>query len=239
MLVSTPAIVLYYTKYSDTSIILHLFSKSLGRQSVFVYGIKGKKTNKLSLFQPLYLIDSIIDFKPNRSVQVLKEQKLSPPLHNISSDVSKSTIALFIAEVLSKSIREESADENIFSFLNTSIKVLNEVEQGVGLFHIAFLVKLSRYLGFGIEEAPNSLLYYDLKKGKSVSEKPHHEFYISTAYFKMLHRILQSGYHELSEIDISVKDRNVLLQALVQLYEIHAINFNSFKSYNILKEVFY
>ncbi len=238
MLVSSSAIVLYYTKYSDSSIIVHLFSESLGRQSVMVYGIKGKKTNKLALFQPLYLIDTVIDFKANRGVQVLKEQKISPPLYNITNNVIKSTIALFISEVLYKCLREESADKSVFSFLMTSVKVLNEIEQGVGLFHIAFLVKLSRFLGFSPEESKISFLYYDLKSGKAVSARPHHEFYISYEHYKKLIKIYNSGYHQLAEIETNKNERDIFLKAIVQLYEIHALNFNTFKSYNVLKDVF-
>lgn len=239
MLVSTSAIVLYYTKYSDSSIIVHLFSESLGRQSVIVYGIKGKKSNKLASFQSLFLIDAIIDFKANRSIQVLKEQKINPPLHNIAGDVVKSTIALFIAEVLHRCLNEESPDKSIYSFLEASIKVLNEMENGVGLFHIAFLIKLSRYLGFSPEESTSSFLYYDFKLGKSVSTKPHHHFYLDSRDYKTLIEIYELGYHQLSEYSIGKNDRDRLLQAVVQLYEVHAINFNSFKSYNVLKEVFY
>ncbi len=239
MLVSTPAIVLFYTKYSDSSIIVHLFSESLGRLSVIVYGIKSKKTNKLAQFQPLYLIDAVVDFKPNRSIHVLKEQKINPPLYNIANNVIKISIALFVTEVLHKCLHEESADKSIFSFLKTSIKVLNEMEQGTGLFHLAFLVKLSRYLGFGLEESATSFLYYDLKLGKAVSKKPYHEFYIAANHFKKLLEIYDTGYHQLSEIDINKSERDKLLLGVVQLYEIHAVNFNSFKSYGVLKEVFY
>jgi len=238
MLLTTKAIVLYYTKYSESSLIVHLFAESIGRISVIVYGVKGKKQSKLVSFQSLYLLDCVIDFKANRNVQVLKEHKINPPLINITSNIGKSTIAMFIAEILFKCLREESADEQLFSFVSTSIKVLNEMEKGVGLFHLAFLIKLSRYLGFGPDENLSGYNYYDLKTGRGLLAKPPHDFGLQIDLYKKLIDIYKVGFNELEAINITFHEREQLLQAIIQLYEIHAINFNTLKSFSVLKEVF-
>lgn len=238
MLLTTKAIVLYYTKYSDSSIIVHLFTEGAGRVSVIVYGVKGKKQSKLVAFQSLYLLDCVIDFKANRDIQVLKEHKINPPLINITSDIAKSTIAIFLAEILFKCLKEESADEQLFSFVETSIKLFNEMEKGVGLFHLAFLIKLSRYLGFAPNENLSGYKYYDLKTGRGVVAKPPHDFGMEIGLYSRLIKIYKGGFRELESINISFHEREQLINAIIQLYEIHAINFNSLKSFSVLKEVF-
>lgn len=238
MIVSTRAIVINYTRYSDSSIIAHLFTESLGRVSVMVYGMKNKKQNKLVAFQSLFLLDIELDYKPNRNIQVLKEHRISPPLMHLTGHVIKSSIALFLAEILNKSLKEEAADTNIFSFLQTSVEVLDQMDEGIGIFHLSFLTKLSRYLGFSPDENNSNSNYFDIKTMLGTQIKPSHKFYLNEDGFKHLILMYNTGYDELSNIKLSIKDRNELLEAIIQIYEVHSINFNTLKSFEIFKQVF-
>lgn len=238
MLISTQAIVINYTRYSDSSIIAHLFTSKLGRISVMVYGIKGKKKNKIAAFQPLYLLDIELDYKPNRNIQVLKEHHINPPLINLSGDVIKSAISLFLAEIIHKCLKEEASDYQVFSFLNTSIKVLDEINEGMGLFHLSFLMKLSRYLGFSINSGDAIYNYFDIKQMTGKTQKPVHSFYVSGEMFNKLLNLYSMGYNELNQLKYTVNERNELLEVIIKIYELHAINFNTLKSLEILKTVF-
>lgn len=238
MLVSTQAIVLYYTKYSDSSVILHLFTAHQGRVAVMVHGIKSKKQNKCTAFQSLFLIDTVIDLKPNRNIQILKEFKVNPPLHQLSSDIAKTTVALFLAEVLSKCLREETAENHLFEFIKTAILLLNELDQGISVFHMAFLLKLSRFLGFSPHIEPGPIKYFDVKRSVPVKDKPAHDFYLSgTAYSKLID-LLETPLGKITGITTNKDERDILLKAVIQMYEIHAINFSGFKSYQIMHDVF-
>jgi len=238
MLDSTQAIVLYYTKYNDSSVVLHLFTAQHGRLAVMVHGIKSKKQNKCASFQSLFLLDTIIDFKPNRNIQTLKEFKVTPPLYQLSSDISKTTIALFIAEVLSKCLREENAEKHLFEFIQTSILLLNELDKGISVFHLAFLLKLSWFLGFSPYVETGVVKYYDVKRSKPVLDKPAHDFFLSgTDYHKMID-LLELPLGKLPELVMTKSERNSLLNAIIQMYEIHAINFSGFKSHQVLHDVF-
>ena len=55
MIISTKAIVLRKINYSDSSLIVDVFTELEGRKSFFIKGILGKKKTKLknSYFQPL------------------------------------------------------------------------------------------------------------------------------------------------------------------------------------------
>lgn len=238
MLSGTSIIILSYTRYSDSSVIVHALSEHFGRISFMVYGIDSKHRGKLSAFQPLYLLDIQLYFKPSRSLQKLKEHKISPPLFNLTSDIRKSTLALFIAELLSKTIKEEFADKSLFNFLQTAIQFLDELEHNLSIFHLVFLLKLSRYLGFAPESNFSDKLYYDYKDGMHVYNKPYHQYYLNRSDFNTCIILLEANFSELNKIKISTTQRNDIIIALLNLYEIHILNFNSLKSYPILKEVF-
>lgn len=238
MLLSTKAIVLRLNKYSDSSVIVQLFTKDAGRVSVMVYGIKNKKKSKLTAFQSLYLLDVVIDLKHNRSIQILKEHKLSPVLVNLSSSPAKISIALFLSEFLTKCLQEESADKQTFDFLYTSIKILNEIEHGIGIFHLAFLIKFSKYLGFNPTENNEDFNFYDFKKNKGLITKPSHSFFVNRSEFNMLNLLLNTPYNKLNGIKLLATERDKLLKTIILMYELHAIHFSSIKSFEILKQVF-
>lgn len=238
MLIKTKAIVLKYNKYSDSSFIVQLFTEQKGRMSVMVYGIKNKKQSKLTYFQPLFLLDIVIDFRANRSIQVLKEYKLSPPLVNLNNSNSKMAVSLFLSDILNQCLQEETSELSTFEFLSTSIKIFDHLEEGVALFHIVFLIKLSKYLGFSIAHVNNHFNYYDLKSGKFLAEKPFHRFYTNRFVFEKIHSLGNLPYNELYATKLSHNQRDEILETLVSMYELHAINFRSILSFEVLKQVF-
>jgi len=238
MLSGTSIIILNYTRYSDSSIIVHGISEQYGRISFIVFGIGGKYKSKLSAFQPLYLVDAQLYHKASKGLHKLKEYKINPPLHNLTADIRKSTLALFIAELLNKTIKEEFADKSLFNFIKTSILLLDELEHNLAIFHLVFLLKLSRYLGFAPEADLTNALYYDYKDGIPVNTKPHHNYYFNQTNFQTCIALLNANFSELHTLEISTKQRNEILDALMNIYEIHILNFNSLKSYPVLKEVF-
>lgn len=236
MITQTDGIVLNYTKYSDSSVIIHALTQRYGRQSLMVHGIGKSKQHKLAYFQPLFLVDFQLYFKPGQ-IQKVKEFKLNQPLHGISHNVYKNTIALFIAEILYRSVKEEYADETLFTFLKTSILILDQLEKGLELFHLAFMVKLARRLGFMADEKTDKP-FYDLKEGLGIQEKPRHPIYLEGPFYNLLIDFLHTPFAELEKITVPLEQRTLLLEATVILYEHHLLNFKSIKSYPVLKEVF-
>lgn len=236
MLTHTEAIVLNYTKYSDSSLIVHTLTSHYGRQSLMVHGIGKSKQNRLGFFQPLFLLDIHLYFKPGQ-IQKIKEFKLLIPLQELSQNVYKNTIALFLSEVLYRCVKEEFADDQLFGFVKTSILIFDEIKSGIPLFHIAFMVKLARRLGFMTDEKIQKD-YFDFKEGHEIDFKPPHDFYIGKEGHNILIELLHQPYTELENLSVTLIQRNYLLDAVVLLYEHQILNFKAIKSYPVLKEVF-
>ena len=78
----------------------------------------------------------------------------------------KSTIALFLLEVISKSIREHEKNEDMFEFIYDSLCALDSDEKLNPDFHLLFLVHFSRYLGFSPHENYSEKMpFFEMSEG--------------------------------------------------------------------------
>jgi len=91
MLEKTKGIVLHSIKYSDSGIVVHLYTSKFGRQSALIRGVGKKKTGKHNImFQPLSFLEMEMYYKSSREMQLLKEFSLLHPFYNLYSDIRKS-----------------------------------------------------------------------------------------------------------------------------------------------------
>ena len=237
MLVNTSAIILNYIKYSDNSVIVKALSEHYGRISFMVYGVNSKK-NKLSAFQHLFILDVQIYYNADREIQKLKEFKINPPLLSLTSDIRKSTLAMFIAEVISKAVKEEHRDADVFNFLKTSILFLNELTDNLSVFNLIFLLKLSRLLGFS--DFSNELIagFYDYTDGTVINVKPYHNHFLTKNDYELCRELMQANFNSIKNITLNRDDRACLLEKIIDLYKMHNYEFSSLRSYSYFKEVF-
>jgi DNA repair protein RecO (recombination protein O) len=150
MLVKCRGIVIKTIDYSESSVILKCFTDAHGLQSYLINGVrKNKGQIRPSQLLPLTLLELEVYHQQNKNLQRIKELKCSPPLHQLHFSMVKSSIGMFLSEVLNRSIREEhQADNALFDFIYNAIQLLDIEQQKLSNFPIYFLVQLSRYLGF-------------------------------------------------------------------------------------------
>src|SRR5512140_2137561 len=107
MITSTGAIILHQLKYTDSGIIVQVYTRKFGRLSVLIKGMRNKKAGRHNIhFQPLSVLDLVIYFRASRGIQLLKEFSVSYSPAGIQNNVIKTSIALFIAEVLTSVLKE-------------------------------------------------------------------------------------------------------------------------------------
>jgi DNA repair protein RecO (recombination protein O) len=153
MLIITKGIVLRFTKYRETSIIVNIYTEEIGLNSYIVNGVRAAKAKfKIGHFESLNLVEITAYHKPGRNIDRISEIRMAYPIHKIRQDIYKSTIGLFIAEMLNKCIIERDKNQPLFSFLYNAILALENTKQN-NSFHLQFLIELTKYLGFGINDA--------------------------------------------------------------------------------------
>ncbi|MBI5218915.1 MAG: DNA repair protein RecO [Bacteroidia bacterium] len=240
MLGKTRGIVLRHIKYSDTGIIAHIYTEQWGRQSYFIKRAHGKKSKiKANYFSPLFLLELEVSNKTKRELQVITEAKISDPLTAIPFNIVKSSLAIFISEVLYKSIKEVTPNPELFNFLYNYILLLDKEEKGLQNFHIIFLMQLTKYLGF----FPNNNysetnIFFDMADGRFTSLMPNHSYFLGRETSPYFSKLIDTAYKEAVNFKITKSLRNELLSKLILYYKVHLISLNEIKSYEILKEVF-
>ena len=240
MLHNTRAIILRQIKYSEGSIIVQAYTELFGRQAFMVNGVRTKKSkNKINLFQAMFIVEMEIYYKQNRELHRIKEVKNQAVLNNIITDPVKSTQALFLAEVLSKSITEEEKDQNLFDFIINSIQLLDITEENSANFHLMFLIKLSRFLGFSPEDnysTVNNL--FDLRTGQFCNNRPMYNEYIPANLCSVFHKFLKISINDFYKIKLISLVRSELLKLVLDYYYLHIEGMSEIKSYSVLTEVF-
>jgi DNA repair protein RecO (recombination protein O) len=218
-----------------------MYTETFGRQAYIINGVRGKKSKiKANLFQPLFLLDMEVYHKPRRDLQRAKEIQNASIFSTIPYDLKKSTIAIFIAEILYKTIQEHEPNADLFNYLYNSIQLLDLKEKGVVNFHIYFLLHLTKYLGFFPDNNySEKYSYFDLKAGSFVQIKPKHFSFLDKEPSVFLNQMLTFSDNQHENLSIQYKERMQILEKVLEYYALHNEGLSSVKSLEILKEVFH
>lgn len=222
MLFETEGIVLNYIKFKETSIITKIYTKDLGLKSFIVNSVRTPKKGKTALFQPLSLLYLVVYNKESVSLNRISEVKCIDTFKSLRSNSVKIYISFFLSELLTKSLKEENPDEELFEFLKYSLYYLENTEEEVVNYHLFFLVNLSKHLGFFTNSTTEILT--------NSSEK-----YITENERTKLEEILNSIYD--SKISLTNAQRRKFLKILIEFYNYHIDNFGEINSVKILEEI--
>lgn len=239
MLQQTQGIVFHIIPYADNKVIAKIYTREYGLQS-FVVSISRTKSGKIKspLLQPLNQLELRIEKKEKSSLHVVKEVSLSVPYSHLHSDIVKTTIALFVAEVLYKSVREEEKNEPLFDFLSQALQVLDLAHEGVANFHLVFMMNLTRYLGFFPQEnAEGAESVFDLTNGSFVGKTPPHFNFLDPIESRLFEGIAKTDFQHMHLIQLSSERRKIALNALIRYYESHVHAMQRIVSHEVLAQV--
>lgn len=240
MLHKTRGIVLSTTEYGETSVIAKIYTELFGLQSYIVNSVR-KKNPKVHyhVFQPLTPVELVVYHKERPGLQRLSEIKPQPVLENLSFDIIKTTMILFLAEMVAKSIREEESNDELFQYLYEAIILLDALESAPPDFHLLFLIRLTRFLGFfPSNNFSAEQSFFDLRAGQFSSTFPPHPHYLERPYSDDLSAAISKSFDLTTEMNFSLESRRKLLDAMIEFYQLHIENFGQVKSKKVLEEVF-
>ncbi|HRS23361.1 MAG TPA: DNA repair protein RecO [Paludibacteraceae bacterium] len=239
MQVKTEGIVFHSLKYSDNSAIVTIFTRRFGRVAYMIYGRGKRKSSwKPAFFQPLSIVELEVSHDMRKNIQQMKDVRVLVPYQSLTIDPLKRSIAMFIAEVLLKVLSQSEADESLYLFLRQSLEFLDNSEQKTANFHLVFLLKLSRYLGFEPNIDGQTTLFFDLVNGVFLSSPPAHRHYLFAEEAGKMAQLLQTDYEHMTEIKLSRQQREKLLEDIVSYYRFHLPDFPEIHSLEVLKTLF-
>lgn len=235
MLVKTKAIVISSLKYQEKSLIVKCFTQTDGLKSYFVHNAFSGKNNKqkIAYFQPLNILEIEAVHKNKGTLENFKEIKLSTAYHTINMDVVKSTIIIFLSEMLHHSIKEEEKNEDLFHFLETALLWLDSHSE-IANFHLVLLMEVTKFLGFYPDSSANDYPFFEMTEGIFT---PYHALSCLSEQETDMFRKLLSLRFDSPQI-FNGKERQLLLKILLDYYSFHLDGFRRPKSLEVLKEVF-
>ena len=239
MIENFDGIVLRTVKYSDSLMIADMYTRSHGRLAFLVPVSHSKRSKVRSvLFQPLSMLSFTAPFKKGVMSRVQEVRPYSMFL-SLQGDVVKSSMALYLSELLSCSLREGGEDESLFNFLDRSLTLLDTLEAGYSDFHLVFMVQLLRYLGiYPNLEGYSANSYFDLQQGCMTGVQPLHGNYLSPAEAASFVELLRTGYDTMHMLSLNRGLRGRYLAILTLYYRLHIPEFPQLKSIDVLHELF-
>lgn len=240
MLHKTNGIVLHTTKFNDKMLLVHVLTEEFGRVTYGIApGSSRKGSRKSAFFQPFSILEMEVEHKAGRDIHRIKECKPRFPLTNIQFEPVKISVSLFLAGFLSRTLKDRYPNKLLFDFVSDSIRILDLSTKGIANFHLVFLFKLTRFLGFypNTEQASSDTCF-DMMNGVFVSERPFHAHYLLPADTRVFQLLMRMNYENMHLFSFSRKDRVAVIERIIEYYRLHLTEFSASDSLEILKELF-
>ncbi|WP_462319678.1 DNA repair protein RecO [Marinilabilia sp.] len=238
-LVKTEGIVLDHVLYRETSAIVHIYTRDLGRQNYVVNGVRGnRKSRKTALLQPLNRLSLEVYHSPRKDLQRIKEFSLLSPMVNIPYKQGTRAQAFFLTELLSKVLIMQDPAGEMYDFLNHSVELMDSGVEGGENLHLFILFKLTHYLGFyPNENTMGSRAWFDLKNGDFVGTEPIHALFLTPDKAALFSRLFTADVFSLKDIARNSSERNLILEALLNFYRLHTHSFGELRTLAVLQSL--
>jgi len=242
----TKGIVLKSIRYGETSLVVTVFTELFGVQTYMVNGVRtNKKTgSKAALFQPTSLLDMEVYHNDQKAMHRIRECSWSFLYKNILSDVVKNSIALFMVEILHKTLKQPEQNSDLFYFCEDALQQLDEAPAAIAAnFPLYFSLQLTHFFGFRFSDmnaasGQEETIYLDLLEGVFTHQAPTHPHFIEKEDALLTSELLKIMQpHELSQVKMNHHKRRALLLKYMEYYALHIPDFGQVKTLQVLHEV--
>jgi DNA repair protein RecO (recombination protein O) len=239
MIQKTQGIVLHSFRYGETSIIARIFTRDLGMQSFLVPGVRKTRSRvKMNLFQPLTPVELVVYFKEGGGLLRIKEVSCPEPLKTIPYTILKSAVAMFLSEVLAKSLKEQDPNAELFAFLEEAVGILDRAAESIADFHMVFLLQLSSYLGFQPRNNHDqSNCFFNLREGLYERQYENGEVCLDRDLSQAFHEVSTKTISDFTSLRIPAVVRRQLLARTIDYYRYHMPGIGEIRSHPVLETV--
>lgn len=238
MRITTNAIVLSAIKYAEADLIVSCFTETSGLKSYLLRNILKSKKGKLrtSYFQPLTQLEISAIHRDKGTLERISEAKVLNPYKTLHTDVVKSGMVMFLAEMLKTSIQEEEANALMYEYLQDALNWL-DAHHAVANFHILFLLKLTGYLGFYPDASSHKGLYFNLQEG-FFENSPSGMACEQGTHVEDFKRFFGIDFDALERIKLAKSNRSEVLNLILSYYQLHLQAYRKPKSLLVLNQLF-
>ena len=241
MIYATKGIVLRTVKYGETSVIAGIFTELFGIQSYIINGVRTQnKNSKAHFFQSSSILEMEVYHNDLKNLQRIKDLKWSYLYKNNFSNVIKNAVAIYMVELLQKSLKQPEPNADLFSFCEDAFMQLdiaaNEVTAN---FPIFFAMQLAHFFGMSIQDNYSEKKnHFSINEGNFTSNNLSGDYLLEadiSYQISQLLKVLQP--EELKQIKMNKNTRKIILAALESYYMFHISDFSAMKTLPILHTV--
>lgn len=219
--------------YSETSLVLTIFTLTEGKKSFLFQGAKKKKGNVLL---PLSPIELTYFQRDDSQLAKISETQLLHTFESIPFHPIKSTIVFFEVEVLQSILHEGVKDEILFRFIENELCWMDKPVPLTN-YPIYWMLELTKYLGFFPLKPDNKTPFLDLENGLFLGSAPLHTNYKNGIEVEWLSEFVNLSKEEILAIELPKKHRKNCLSILLEFYKFHIPNFNLKDSIAIIESI--
>ena len=148
MISASQGIVLKVFPYSNTSVILNVFTEDYGKLTFIAKGIRKPKNPLLSILQPFNLLEFQYYYKKNRSMQLIKDADILISFNHLRRNLTTIFFASTILNIINRTFEQEYPNSIIFRLIYKTLGYLSFKTDYNKLYFLFFLFHLSKQLGF-------------------------------------------------------------------------------------------
>lgn len=239
MLVKTTGIILRSLKYGETSLIMDIYSRDYGLNSYIIGGVRNKKSKtQAGLCQIMSLVELVAYHKNTKSLFRIKEISSAHLYQRLPFDILRSSVGMFITEILKNTIREDEENKELFDFIYDWFIFLDQSKSSINNQHLLFLLELTEHIG--IQPRDNYSInnkYFDLVDGLFVSSLPDHQYFLDLEHSELLYDLMMQERSFVHELMINNSQRRILLDKLILFFKLHIDTIKELHTYPILNEI--
>ena len=242
-------IVLRTVKLGEGKMIADLLCRECGRLSVLLPSSVGRRPSSRrgggahgvgvgcrQLFQPLSVLEADIFLAPRQTLARLNDVRMAVVYTSLPFDGVKLSLAFFVAEFLSFSTRDMHCDHILYDFVEQSLQWLDAAERGIANFHLVFMMRMARFLGFHPDlEGFSPGAFFDLREGCFSSSAPCHSDFLTpeeAESFLMLTRMTHGTAHLFR---MTRDERNHATDLCLRFYRLPIPSFGEMKTLEVLR----
>jgi DNA repair protein RecO (recombination protein O) len=238
MVQTTRAIVLRTIKHGDKSTVLRVYTERFGLRSYMVR-TAAKGPARPAALQPLSRVELVVPEAGEHELRTVRDLRIDRPYTRVQQEPLRGVLMLFAQEVLNRTLREESADAQLYAFVQDA---LESMDVGLDMAHqpLLLLVGLSRHLGFFPEGPDEDESRFDLREGYFFRGDAPHEFCMEpkqAALFAELIARVEAAEGDPAPLRTSAEVRRRLLDDLLIYYRLHVEGFGELRSLDVLRAV--
>lgn len=237
----TKGIVLNQFKYSETSLIVNILTEDYGKMSFIINGVRKKKSKiPANYFQAFNILQLVFIESKKSDLHRITEVSTEALLSEIIFDIHKSSICMFLAEIIHISYKSSEKDEPLFQFLEQIIQFIDSAPSSqIANVHLWTLLRLMQFNGISPENNYSATLpYFNPIEGCFTNDKHKNQHIYKANLSEKISLLLATKIEDNSKVEMNRTERQELLNLMLQYLQLHLDSFKSSKSLDILTEVF-